>query len=834
MMKNTESLREVLELERKKGFANKAVIGGLDRYLHKQAGQIRQTIADQRLLETFDSLNLGNSHYASWDIDKRKKWIANIFDRLQELEKTNKATRSVVKAGNGLSARVKPAAEGRNESLSSAVVAIKGITPNVANKLSKLNVKTIRDLLYFFPRRYLDYSQRKPIAELEEGEEQTIVAIVWEARVTALGNRAGTEAIVGDETGNIRVVWFNQPYLARNLSTNARVAISGRVSSFKGQKVFESPEWELLGSKELIHTARLVPVYPLTQGLYPRQVRRWMKELINGWAWQLRDFLPSEIRNRYHFLDLPEAITQAHYPDDWSMAEKARERLAFDELFLLQLGLLARKRDWQESQPGNPFGADQGIVDGFVDCLPFGLTEAQHRVLQEILADISHPKAMCRLLQGEVGSGKTVVATIALLIVAANSHQGALMAPTEILAEQHFNNICGYLSTVGTSQYHWEERDSSLALGRSSAIAARSGNVRCYAGFLSRPLTVALLVGSLKDSEKEDLHNQIQKGTVDVVIGTHALIQEGVRFHKLGLAVIDEQHRFGVVQRQKLRQKGFNPHILVMTATPIPRTMALTVYGDLDLSVIDQLPPGRQAVKTKYLEPEQIGKAYAFVRKEVRCGRQAFIICPIIDESEALEVRAATTEYDFLSREVFPDLRVGLLHGRMPANDKEDVMRRFRNGLLDILVSTSVVEVGIDVPEASVILVEGADRFGLSQLHQFRGRVGRNNYPGYCMLVPEKPSPEARNRLQLIEKIHDGFALAEEDLKLRGPGEFSGTQQSGFPELRVADLSNSRLLESARREAIALLQSDLNLEREEHTLLRKRVTELWSETTEWS
>jgi ATP-dependent DNA helicase RecG len=833
-MKSTESLREVLELERKKGYADKAVIGGLDRYLHRQAGKIRQTIADQRLLATFDSLNLGNSQYASWDIDKRKKWISSIFHGMHELEETKKDRRTVAKGGNGLSARAKPALGKRSESLSSNAIAIRGITPNVAKKLSKLNVKTIHDLLYFFPRRYLDYSQRKPISELEEGEEQTIVAIVWEARVTTLGNRAGTEAIVGDETGNIRVVWFNQPYLARNLSTNARVVISGRVGSFKGQKVFESPEWELLGSKELIHTARLVPVYPLTQGLYPRQVRRWMKEVINGWAWQLRDFLPSETRDRHHLLDLPEAITQAHYPDNWSMAEKARERLAFDELFLLQLGLLARKRDWQESQPGNAFSADEGIIDGFLNCLPFALTQAQERVLQEILADISRPRAMCRLLQGEVGSGKTVVATIALLVAAANGHQGGLMAPTEILAEQHFNNLCGYLSKVGTPECHWEERDSSPTPGTGSAISAKSGNVRCYAGFLSRPLTVALLVGSLKDSEKADLHSQIQKGKVDIVVGTHALIQEGVRFHKLGLAVIDEQHRFGVVQRQKLRQKAFNPHILVMTATPIPRTMALTLYGDLDLSVIDQLPPGRQVVKTKYLNPEQMGKAYAFVRREVGCGRQAFIICPIIEESEALEAKAAITEYDLLSREVFPDLRLGLLHGRMPANDKEDVMRRFRNGLLDILVSTSVVEVGIDVPRASVILVEGADHFGLSQLHQFRGRVGRNKEPGYCLLVPEKPSPEATKRLRLVEEIHDGFALAEKDLNLRGPGEFSGTQQSGFPELHVADLSDSRLLELARHEAMALLQSDPNLETGEHALLRKKITQLWSETTEWS
>jgi ATP-dependent DNA helicase RecG len=833
-MKSIDSLREVLELERKKGYADKAVIGGLDKYLHKQAGQIRETIADRRLLATFDSLDLANSHYASWDTDKRKKWIANIFDWLDKLENPTGEKRAGAKAANGLSTTAESPSGKKGEPLSSPVVVVRGITPSVANKLSKLNVRTIRDLLYLFPRRYLDYSQRKPIAELEEGEEQTIVAIVWEARVATLGNRAGTEAIVGDETGNIRVVWFNQPYLARNLSTNARVVISGRVSLFKGQKVFESPEWELLGSKELIHTARLVPVYPLTQGLYPRQVRRWMKELINGWAWQLRDFLPSEIRNRYHFLGLPEAIAQAHYPDNWSMAEKARERLAFDELFLLQLGLLARKRDWQESQPSNAFDADQGIIDGFLNCLPFALTQAQERVLQEILADISRQKAMCRLLQGEVGSGKTVIATIALLVAAANGHQGALMAPTEILAEQHFNNICGYLSELSTPECHWEERDSSLTLGTSSAISAKLGNTRCYTGFLSQPLTIALLVGSLKDNEKEDLHSQIREGKVDIVVGTHALIQEGVEFHKLGLAVIDEQHRFGVLQRQKLRQKGFNPHILVMTATPIPRTMALTLYGDLDLSVIDLLPPGRQVAKTKYLEPQQMGKAYAFVRREVSRGRQAFIICPIIDESEVLEAKAATTEYDFLSREVFPDFRLGLLHGRMPASDKEDVMRRFRNGLLDILVSTSVVEVGIDIPKASVILVEGADRFGLSQLHQFRGRVGRNKEQGYCLLIPEKPSPEVTKRLQLLEEFHDGYTLAEKDLEMRGPGEFSGTQQSGFPELRVADLSNLRLLELARQEAMTVLHSDPNLERDEHVLLGEKVTQLWSENTEWS
>jgi ATP-dependent DNA helicase RecG len=816
-----DSLRNVLELERRKGYTDKAVIGGLDKYLHSQAGQIRQSINDTQSLRSFDELSLASSNYGSYSIDERTRWIAGILTWLKEAEGATKSTATLPlpsserkETGAAVGSRQK-----RDEDLDSPITVIKGISTSAEKKFAKLNVHTVRDLVYFFPRRYVDYSQKKPISDLIDGEEQTTIGTMWQARVATLGNRQGTEAIIGDQTGNIRAVWFNQPYLAKRFRTNARIVVSGPVRLFKGHKVFESPEWELLGDKELIHTGRLVPVYPLTQGLYPRQVRKWTKETVDGYVWQLTDFLPPGIRTRCRLLDLPTAVAQIHYPDDQTMAARARGRLSFDELLLLQLGVLAKKRDWQESQPGNAFRIDQQLVDQFLQCLPFTLTRAQERVLQEILDDLKKPKAMSRLLQGEVGSGKTVIATLALLTAAANGFQGALMAPTEVLAEQHYTNTCNYLSQVGSQE---------------ASPGPEEGTIRRYTGFLSRPLTIALLIGSLSGANKESLHNKIKQGQVDVVIGTHALIQKDVEFNRLGLAVIDEQHRFGVLQRSALRQKGFNPHVLVMTATPIPRTMALTLYGDLDISVIDELPPGRQIVKTKCLEPQDREKAYAFLHRQVSNGSQAFIICPLIDESETLEAKAATTEYERLSREIFPDLRLGLLHGQMPGSDKEEVMRHFRGGDLDILVSTSVVEVGIDVPGASVMIVEGAERFGLSQLHQFRGRVGRDKEQGYCLLIQEKLSPEARERLGLMERVHNGFTLAEKDLEMRGPGEFFGTHQSGLPNLKLAKLTDLHNLELARGEAMTLFQKDPDLKKAQHRSLRQQLDRAWSKDAEWS
>ncbi len=811
-------LRKILELEHSRGYSDTAVIGGLDRFLRNWSGPVMASISSRSTLKAFRKLGLDKSDYASLTEQQRQQWAEKVLVFMDELEHEGEKkprTRAVPTASRPTPRTSKPKLTG-NVTLESPITSVRGISSTMATRFNKLGVSTVRDLLYFFPKRHLDYSLRKTVSQLGEGEEQTIVANVWQATETRPGGRRSTEAIVGDETGNVRVVWFNNPYVVRQLEPSMRIVLSGRVRLFNGRYVFESPEWEPWQDTELVHTGRLVPVYALTQGLRPRQVRKLMKGIVDQWAEQVPDFLPQVVRESCNLMELSTAISQAHYPDDTETKDRARVRLAFDELFLLQLGVLDRKRDWQESQPGSPLHTEKGMLDRFVDSLPFKLTAAQERVLSELLDDLERSQPMSRLLQGEVGSGKTVVATAGLLTATANGNQGALMAPTEILAEQHFTTICRLLEAAA----HTDEDSDYL---------------RTYSGLLERPLTVALLLGATPAAQKRELHRKIRDGEIDIIIGTHALIQKGVEFHNLALAVVDEQHRFGVEQRSSLRQKGHNPHILVMTATPIPRTLALTLYGDLDLSVIDELPPGRQAVKTKWLKPEQRPSAYNFLKREIGKGRQAFIICPLIEESEAVQARAAMAEHEHLSREVFPDLRVGLLHGRMSTKDKEKVMRRFYAGDLDILVSTAVVEVGIDVPNATVMMVESADRFGLSQLHQFRGRVGRGTEQSYCMLMAQDPSAVGLQRLEVIENVQDGFQLAEEDLKMRGPGEFFGTRQSGLPDLRMARLSDVGLLELARTEAQKLFEQDHKLERPEHALLLKEMARVWStEAGEWS
>ncbi|OGN89502.1 MAG: ATP-dependent DNA helicase RecG, partial [Chloroflexi bacterium RBG_13_46_14] len=807
MSLDAESLRKILELESNKGYEDSAVIGGLDKFLRNWAGKAAISITSPKVLRRFEELRLAEAGYSSLSRQERKVFIENIFSFLSEKEEGEKVGRNPEPASlNTTKPAVKPRVKKATgtQSIDSPITIVKGISSNLATRFNKMGLRTVRDLLYFFPHRHLDYSNTKSISELTEGNEETIIANVWEARETRPGGRKSTEATVGDDTGNVRVVWFNNPYLAKKLTTNSRVVISGKVSLFQGRHVFQSPEWELVEDKEMIHVGRLVPIYSLTQGLRPRQVRKLMKEVIDRWAWQVEDFLPDEIRERQKLLPLPVAISQAHFPDDEILKNRARVRIAFDELFLLQLGVLKKKREWQEGQPANPIKTNRTVLDAFLALLPFGLTRAQERSLKEILADLEKPRAMSRLLQGDVGSGKTVVATAALLMAAANGFQGALMAPTEILAEQHFSTICNLFSNQGN-------------------LDSDEDYLRTFSGILDRPVTVSLLIGSVKAARKRELQKKIQDGSADIVIGTHALIQQEVEFHRLGYAVIDEQHRFGVEQRSALRQKGFNPHITIMTATPIPRTLALTLYGDLDLSLIDELPPGRQTIKTKWLKPGQRASAYAFIRKQVAAGNQAFIICPLIEESEAVQARAATIEYERLTNEVFPELKLGLLHGRVSATEKEKVMREFYAGEYDILVATPVVEVGIDVPNATVMMVESADRFGLSQLHQFRGRVGRGIVQSYCILMAENPSEVARERLDIIESIQDGFKLAEEDLKLRGPGEFYGTRQSGMPDLRMAKISDVGLLEVARSEAIMLFEKDKNLENPDNRLLVKEM-----------
>ena len=817
---DVDSLRKILELEQKKGYSDSTVIGGLDKFLRQWAEKATQGITDRSQLVKFQKLHLRENKYASLAIKERQEWIKNILQFAIELEhsKTEKPAPIQKITAKLEKTKIKPKTPliTSGQLLDASITIIKGISTNLSARFGKLGVKTIRDLLYFFPSRHLDYSKMKTVSQLEEGHEETIVANVWEAKITMPGGRRSTEVIVGDETGNVRAMWFNNPYLAKTLTPNMKIVLSGRVRLFNGRFVFESPEWEPMEEGDLIHTGRLVPVYPLTEGLHQRQVRKLIKGVVDQWARQVPDFLPVEVKEHCRLIPLPQAIAQAHYPDNIDLKDRARVRLAFDELFLLQLGVLSKKRDWQESQPGTPIKINQSLLESFLQSLPFKLTPAQQKVLQEILGDMQKSQAMSRLLQGEVGSGKTVVATAALLMAVADGYQTALMAPTEILAEQHFATIHKLLSATGSLQ---EEAD----------------HLYTYSGILPKPLTIALLIGATGAKTKRELHKRSANGEIDIVIGTHALIQQEVEFKHLGFVVVDEQHRFGVAQRSTLRQKGTNPHVLAMTATPIPRTLALTIYGDLDLSVIDELPPGRQLIKTKWLRPNQTDSAYNFIRKEISAGHQAFIICPLIEESETIQARAAIVEYEYLSQNVFPNLRVGLLHGRMATKDKEKTMQQFHDKELDILVSTPVIEVGIDVPNATVMMVESADRFGLSQLHQFRGRVGRGPAQSYCILLSRNPSDVSQERLSIIETVHNGFKLAEEDLRLRGPGEFFGTRQSGLPDLRMAKLSDVALLELARKEAERLFTEDRHLQKPQHALLVKELARVWTtEAGEWS
>lgn len=680
--------------------------------------------------------------------------------------------------------------------LDSPVTVLQGVGPRQAERFARLGVSTIRDMLYLFPRRYDDYSQLKPINRLVYGEEVTIIAQVWDAGTrTTRGGGQIFKASLSDGTGFVEATWFNQPYLADKIKAGQQIVVSGRVDEYLGRLCFNSPEWEPV-EEELLHTARLVPIYPLTEGINARWLRRLMKRTVDYWSKRLPDHLPPSVRAEEGLVDLNTAIAQIHFPDDKESLARARYRLAFDELFLLQIGLLRRRRKWR-SAPGRPLPIADEALRAFIRHLPYELTGAQRRALSQIIADMRTDQPMNRLLQGDVGSGKTVVAAIAMAMAVQVGAQAAMMAPTEILAEQHYRTI-------------------------SSLFERTSG---------AQPV-IRLLTGSISNQERSELYAGLANGSIHIAIGTHALIQEGVQFKNLALTVIDEQHRFGVRQRAALRQKGYNPHLLVMTATPIPRSLELTIWGHLDVSVIDEMPPGRKPVSTRVILPTERERAYAFLRHQVKQGRQAFIICPLIEESEKIEAKAAVEEHRRLQEEVFPDLRLGLLHGRMKSAEKEAIMAQFARGELDVLVATPVVEVGIDIPNATVMLIEGADRFGLAQLHQFRGRVGRGEHESYCLLVSDSFSEEAQERLQAVEATHDGFALAQKDLEMRGPGEFLGTRQSGLPDLKLASVADIALIQRAREAACRFFEMDPDLIQPDHQLLASQVARFWEKDLE--
>lgn len=677
----------------------------------------------------------------------------------------------------------------RFEELRAPVTVMHRVGEKMAEKLAVLGIQTVADMLFYFPRRYDDYSRLKPLNRVRPGEVVTVIAMVRSmVRRQARGGRPYLSVLVDDGAGSMNVTFFGQVWLQRRLKPGTQIVLSGKVDTFRGELTMTNPEWELL-ERENLHTGRIVPVYGLTKGISARTLRRLIRQAVTEWANRIPDHLPQSVLERTGLADLNWAIERVHFPESHQALEHAQRRLTFDELFLFQMGVLANRRDWQ-SVPGQPLPVTDEWLDAAFTTLPYELTAAQQRALDDIRMDMARDVPMNRLLQGDVGSGKTVVAAIALGIALHNRKQAAIMAPTSILAEQHAQTIGAFISQLP---------DGDQA-------------------------TVRLLTGNTSPAERDEIYTGLADGSIDVVIGTHALIQEGVTFHDLGLAVIDEQHRFGVEQRGTLRGKGTNPHVLVMTATPIPRTLALTVYADLDLSIIDELPPGRTPVETRVLLPTERERAYSFINAQIEQGRQAFIVYPLVEASETLQdTAAAVDQYEHLKTNVFPRRRVGLLHGRMSPAEKDTVMSSFANGEIDILVSTSVVEVGIDVPNANVIMIDSADRFGLAQLHQFRGRVGRGGHKSFCLLISDSDSQEARQRLSAMEQTTDGFKLAEIDWQMRGPGDLLGVRQSGLGEFQLAAHMDPRLVELAQREARTIYTEDPFLEQPEHHLLAQRV-----------
>lgn len=835
MQPSLEKLRKFFRLEHENKYENTAIIGGLAKMLDYWEGEAR---ADGVTEEVIQAVVSRLRSYEKLSPDGRAESLKGLWKRVaetypeagqkpkgqdQRLRPERGERPQVADSPNGNHQAVNPqntdaqkphpyakqkpsrfdSAAGARHSqtpaaLDAKLTVLQGVGPKSAESLERLGMKTLGDMLYYFPRRYEDYTLLKPISSLMFNDVVTVLGTIQSihSRPVRGGKLNVIEVVLSDSTGALRVTFFNQPWLMNRFKQGDAISVSGKIDRYLGRIVMNSPDWEFV-EMENLHTNRIVPIYSLTERITQKWLRNQMKQVVSFWAPAVVDALPDTIKRDARLVSLGEALTQIHFPDSQARLKLARERLAFDEIFYLQMGVLRQKRDWQ-SVEGKRFAVPDEWLGARLAALPFTLTSAQQTALDEIRRDLDSGKPMNRLLQGDVGSGKTVIAALGAGMVVSNGAQAAVMAPTSILAEQHYRNFLNLLAGDG--------------------------------GFMQRD-EIRLLVGSTPGSEKEAIRQGLADGSIKIVIGTHAVIEPDVQFKELQFVVIDEQHRFGVEQRAELRSKGTNPHLLVMTATPIPRSLALTMFGDLDISVMDEMPAGRQPIATHVLRPQERERAYTMIRAQVKNGSQAFIVYPLIDESEKINVRAAVDDFETLSTQVFPDLKLALLHGRMKPSEKDEVMLKFRDREFDILVSTTVIEVGVDVPNSTLMLIEGADRFGLAQLHQLRGRVGRGSAASTCLLIPTHEDEAENERLQAMANTNNGFELADLDLKLRGPGEFLGTRQAGFASsLKMASITDVALIEKAREQAKALFERDPYLAQPEHTLLAEAFERFWKGT----
>jgi ATP-dependent DNA helicase RecG len=679
---------------------------------------------------------------------------------------------------------------------------LKGVGPKMAVRFAAKKIATVEDLLYFLPRTYEDRREIRNISRLEVGKTQTITGKVINAEVRYYGKKRILEVTVGDNTANLTAKWFKGSisYLVGTFKKGTEVIFTGNVTPNYYGKAMVHPEYEILEENEeenFLNFKRIVPIYSETEGLHQKYFRKVMNFALENYSRYVASPIPDNICEKRNLLNIHEALLSVHFPGNSESIEQfisarssAHRRLIYDEFFFFQLGMAIKKKG-RILDAGIKFNIEKTLLNKFLALLPFDLTAAQKRVINEIQADMGKETAMNRLLQGDVGSGKTIVSMAAMITACENSYQAAIMAPTEILAQQHYQNIKNWVSALG--------------------------------------LNTVLLIGGLNTAQKKEALDKIAGGGANIIIGTHTLIQEDVDFHKLGMVVIDEQHRFGVMQRATLRGKGINADVLVMTATPIPRTLAMTVYGDLDVSVIDEMPPGKKPVHTVLVSESRREKVYQTISTELVKGHQAFIVYPLVEQSENLDLKDATNMAGHLQKDIFPNYKVGLIHGKMKEKEKDAVMKEFLANKINILVATTVIEVGIDVPRASLMVIEHAERFGLSQLHQLRGRVGRRDIPSSCILLADyKCSADARKRLKVMEKTTDGFAIAEEDLSIRGPGDFLGTRQSGLPDFRIASIiRDARILNDAKEDAFQLAERDPFLEKPEHIILKETLLWKW-------